>query len=209
MPRTPNPYEDAPRLPETPSVDVRALVPAAASRLEIEIGPGRGGFLFERLEAAPDVVMVGLEIRRKWAKIVDDRLRARGFGPRGRVFAEDAKDALVRLGPDASVDAFFVHFPDPWWKKRHAKRLVVSPVLLDQIARLLKPGGTLFVQTDVEERLDAYDAQISSHGAFVLAGDAPGTARIADHAFVARSPRERRSIDDGIPIYRVLFRRAG
>ena len=43
------PYEDAPRLPEGPSVDVRAL--AQGEWVEIEIGPGRGGFLFERARA--------------------------------------------------------------------------------------------------------------------------------------------------------------
>jgi len=201
------PYADAPRLPGEGKVDVRKLNEKACGRIEIEIGPGRGGFLLERLAAVPDLCMVGFEIRRKWATIVDGRLRKHGYGARGRVFAEDAKQALERLEPDGSVDAFFVHFPDPWWKKRHQKRLVMSPSLLDSIARLLRQGGELYVQTDVEERAEAYEAQVNAHPAFAPAGDEEGSARMAENPYQARSPREHRAIADGIPIVRLRFRK--
>jgi tRNA (guanine-N7-)-methyltransferase len=207
MPRVPTPYDDAPRLPPGEAVDLATLLAGSVARLEIEVGPGRGGFLFERLAARPDASMLGLEIRRKWSQIVDERLAARGLGPRARVLAEDAKDALRRLGPDASVAAFFVHFPDPWWKKRHHKRLVMSPVLLDEMARLLAPGGELFVQTDVEERAAAYEEQVDAHAAFAPSGDAPGSSRLAENPYGARSPREHRAIADGIPVHRMRWTR--
>ncbi len=138
-----------------------------AGPTEIEIGPGRGGFLFERAVAAPDARILGLEIRRKWAHVVDERLRKAGLGARVRSLADDAKIALPRLRPDASVRAFFLHFPDPWWKKRHEKRLVMGMPLLDEIARLLLDGGDLYVQTDVEERALQYEEVITAHAAFV------------------------------------------
>jgi tRNA (guanine-N7-)-methyltransferase len=149
--------------------------------------------------------MLGLEIRRKWAQIVDDRLRRSGHGERARVFAEDARDALVRLGPDASVAAVFLHFPDPWWKKRHQKRLVIGGLLLDEIARLLAAGGELFVQTDVAERADGYDALVAAHGAFEPRGDLPGSASVAQNPYGARSHRERRAEADQIPVHRLRF----
>ena len=83
-----NPYENAPRLPEGDLIDPRLLLGAGAAPIEIEIGPGRGGFVFERLAADPEVFMLGLEIRRKWATIVDNRVRERGLGGRARVLAE-------------------------------------------------------------------------------------------------------------------------
>ena len=150
-----NPYADAPRLPEGDGVDPRALVGAGVSPIEIEIGPGRGGFLFERLAIAPEVRMLGLEIRRKWATIVDNKLRERGLGDRARVLAEDAKSAFPRF-PAACARAVYVHFPDPWWKKKHHKRLVVTDGILDEVCRVLVPGGDLFIQTDVSERAEAY-----------------------------------------------------
>lgn len=204
--RPDDPYARAPRLPEGERIDVRSLVSAA--EIEIEIGPGRGAFVFERLAARPDVAVIALEIRRKWATIVDDRLRVRGLSPRARVFAEDAREALGRLGPDGSVRAFFVHFPDPWWKKRHAKRLVVGDVLLAEMTRLLAPGGELCVQTDVEERAVQYEEAVSLTPALVPAGDEPGSARMLANPYGARSNREKRADEDGLPVWRMRWRRA-
>ena len=202
----PRPYDDAPRLPEGDRIELRAVV--TGDWVELEIGPGRGWFLVERAEAEPRAALVGLEVRRKWAAIVDARLAKRGLGARARVFAEDAGRALPRLAPDASVRRVFVHFPDPWWKKRHQKRLVMKDGLLEQVARLLVPGGELFVQTDVEERAAGYEALVGLDARFVPDGDTPGSPRLADHAYVARSPRERRAIADGLPVHRMRWRRA-
>lgn len=199
------PYADAPRLPAVPAIDARSLV--AGEWLELEVGPGRGGFVLERLEAEPRCGLIGLEVRRKWATIVDARVAKRGLAARGRVFAEDAKEALARLGPDGVFRCAFLHFPDPWWKKRHQKRLVMGDVFLAEVARLVAAGGELFVQTDVEERALQYDLQIAGSSWFEPAGDAPGSARVAENPFGARSPRERRAITDGLPVYRMLYRR--
>lgn len=205
------PYAHAPRLPEGDSLDPAALFDAppagaalgADSALELEIGPGRGWFLVERLDHAPEVRVIGLEIRRKWATIVDDRVRRLGQAHRGRVFAEDARLALPRF-PDACLSVAYVHFPDPWWKKRHQKRLVVSAELLEQLARLLVDGGELLIQTDVSERADQYEVIVAAAPWFEPARD---EARIEDHAYGARSPRERKAIEDGLPVYRLLYRR--
>jgi tRNA (guanine-N7-)-methyltransferase len=201
-----NPYADAPRLPDSKEVDLRDVV--RGTFYEIELGPGRGGFMVERAAAEPAAALVGLEIRRKWAAIVDAKLGKLGHAARARVFAEDARAALPRLVPDASVRRVFSHFPDPWWKKRHEKRLMLAPAVLDQIARLLEPGGELFVQTDVEERAMQLQTQLATDARFLLAGDAPDSPRILDHPYVARSPRERRAMTDGLPIFRMRWRRA-
>ena len=203
-PRPPRLYAAAPRLPEGAEIDVRQLVSGAT--YELEIGPGRGGFVFERVAVAPEVGLIGLEVRRKWAQIVDERLATRGLSGRARVFAEDAKYALPRLAPNAVFARVFVHFPDPWWKKRHAKRMLLNPVLLGEIARVLTPDGELFVQTDVTERASWLEALISAHPAFVPAGDSSGSSRLAHNPYGARSPRERRAEQDGLPVHRVRFR---
>ncbi len=190
-------------MPEGDSIDPRALVGAGSAPIELEIGPGRGGFMFERLGVDPAIRMVGLEIRRKWASIVDGRLAARGFGPRARVFAEDARSALPRL-LSGSLAVVFIHFPDPWWKKRHQKRLVVGEPLVLELSRLVCRGGQVFVQTDVEERAQAYEELLLTHAEFEPHGASP---RIDENPFGARSPREHRAIADGLPIHRLLFRR--
>ncbi len=205
--RKPGPYEDAPRLPTAGDrVDLRAFVSGAW--LELEIGPGpKAGFLCERAAFAPEAGLVGLEIRKKWAAVGDARLAKQGHAKRARVFCEDARLALPRLGPDASVARAYLHFPDPWWKKRHTKRLVMGDIFLAEVARLLVPNGELYVQTDVEERAELYEQVVTAHEAFEPAGDAVGSARVADNPYGARSPREHRAIADGLPVFRMMWRR--
>jgi tRNA (guanine-N7-)-methyltransferase len=199
----PNPYADAPRLPEPDPLDLAQLVQPGCP-VELEIGPGRGGFLFERLAAMPDICMLGFEIRRKWATIIDNKLQSQGLGRRARVFYEDARVALPRV-PAASLSRIYIHFPDPWWKKRHEKRLVVNPTLLPDVVRALVPGGELFVQTDVEDRAAEYQAAIDAAVGLV---PVPGGPRLDENPFRARSPREHRAIKDGLPIHRLLYRKA-
>ncbi len=199
-------YADAPRLPVGEPLDPRTLVQAGDAGVELEIGPGRGWFMIERLQAVAGVAMIGLEIRRKWASIVDQRLAKRGLAARGRVFAEDARSALPRFA-DASVSVIYLHFPDPWWKKRHAKRLVLTPELAAGIARVLRPGGELFFQTDVGERAEASEAILAAEPRLEpWTSDGP---RVDDNPYVARSPRERRAIEDGLPVIRLRYRRTG
>ena len=206
-PRPNHPYKDAPRYPDEGRVDIASILPGAGP-IEIEIGPGRGGFMFERAAANPSARLLGLEIRLKWSALVDARLQKAGLGARARVLNADAKEALARLDPDASISVFYLHFPDPWWKKRHEKRLVMGAGLLDSIARLLVDGGELFVQTDVEERAVLYEAQIATSPLLVPAGDSPGSARVSENPYGARSPREHHAIADGLPVHRFRYRRA-
>jgi tRNA (guanine-N7-)-methyltransferase len=199
-----DPYAHAPRLPEGNALDPRDLFGAERAPIELEIGPGRGGFMMERLEIDSSVRILGLEIRRKWASIVNERLKKRGLGERGRVVAEDARSALARF-TSGSLRVVYVHFPDPWWKKRHAKRLVISPGLVAEVARALAEGGELFIQTDVIERAEAYLNIVAGEPRLL-----PWTAspRVEENPYGAKSPRERRAVADGLPVYRLRYRRA-
>jgi len=198
----PNRFALAPRLPEG-ELDPGALVGAPGKTVELEVGPGRGAFILERLAGNPEARLIGLEIKRKWSTIVDERIRQRGLAARGRVFCEDARLALPRF-PGQSVSIAYFHFPDPWWKKKHQKRLVLTPTLLDELTRVVVSGGELFVQTDVEERARTYEAVIDQHGGFTPTGD---SARVADNPYGAMSPRERRATADGLPIFRLRYTR--
>lgn len=202
MTAAPNRYSDAPRLPEGAVIDPRTLL-AASVPIELEIGPGRGWFMVERLVADPHVRMLGLEVSRKWTAEVNARLARRGLSGRGHVYAEDVRQVILRIA-EASVERVFVHFPDPWWKKRHQKRRVIADDVVAEFARVVVPGGELFVQTDVPERADEYEVTIGRRREFV---PGPTGARISENPYGARSPRERRAIEDGLPIHRLLYRR--
>jgi tRNA (guanine-N7-)-methyltransferase len=205
-----SPYANAPRFPAGEGLGMAQILtapaPGGASELELEIGPGRGGFLYERLAQSPDVRIVGLEIRLKWASLVDQRLQELGFGERGRVFAEDIRFALPRFAA-GTLSRVFVNFPDPWWKKKHAKRRLASGGVVGELARLLRPGGELFVQTDVDDTAEAYRGAIEARAEFAPFGDESGSALLAENPYGARSPRERRVIASGLPVTRLRYRR--
>jgi tRNA (guanine-N7-)-methyltransferase len=208
MIRPNHPYTHAPRLPDGEILEIQKLTEDTSGPLELEIGPGRGGFMYERLATCSEVRLIGLEIRLKWATLVDDRLRARGWGSRSRVFAEDARHALPRLMPDGCLQTVFLHFPDPWWKKRHQKRLVIGEVLLPQIERLLQPEGVLYIQTDVEERAELYQNQVENHTALVSDGDLATSPIVQKNPYGARSNREHRADEDGLPVWRMRWRKS-
>lgn len=195
--------EFAPRAPEG-GFDLAEICPPSVE-IEMEIGFGRGLFLLQRAQAAPHALVLGIEIKKKLAYQVEQHRQALGLGPgRARVMAGDVRSVLPSIRPDAAIARVFVNFPDPWWKKRHAKRRVLAEAVLEQIARLLRPGGELFVQTDVEERAEQCLEQLRAHPAFELSG----SGYVPENPYGARSNREQRAIADGVPVYRVLARRS-
>lgn len=173
---------------------------------ELEVGFGRGRFLIERALAAPGSRVLGIEIKAKWGHLVEERRKRDGL--RNVVgLAADARLVLPRLGPDGGLARAFLHFPDPWWKKRHGKRRVLDEDFLREMARLLAPGAELFVQTDVEERaIDMRDqiAEYAPHGTPVFSVDGDFTR---PNPYGARSNREARADEDHLPVYRVLATR--
>jgi tRNA (guanine-N7-)-methyltransferase len=192
--------EMAPKPPDG-AVDLPALVPGEGP-LELDVGFGRGLSLFERAAIAPQSRLLGLEVRAKWVCQVDARCRREGLQT-VRVLLSDARELLARAGPEGCLSRVFVYFPDPWWKKRHGKRRVVDAAFVAEVARLLAPGGELFVQTDVPERAASYRALMEAEASF---------ARVTapDHnPFGARSNRERRAAEDGLPVYRLLATKGG
>jgi tRNA (guanine-N7-)-methyltransferase len=196
-------YEQiAPSPPEGP-VDLPSLVPGAGP-LELDVGFGRGRSLLERAAAHPEARVIGVELKAKWATKVEERRVATGL-TNARALRADVRELLARSGPDGCLARVLVHFPDPWWKKRHGKRRVLGGEVLDHLARLLGPGGELFVQTDVAERAQEYAQLLREHPAFEPARGS-GLA-IEDNPFGARSNREVRAQEDGLPIHRLLARR--
>lgn len=195
-----------PRAPEGDGpIDLRELFDGYGGPFELDIGFGRGASLFERAEAAPASAILGVEVKTKCVFQVEERRKKFGH-ERMRVLATDVRTLLPRLGPDGILSRVFVHFPDPWWKKRHQHRMVVGHGLLTDLARLLAPGGDLYIQTDVEDRAKEYVASIVACPDFLLATESGYVDR---NPFSARSNRERRADEDGLPVYRILAHRRG
>lgn len=188
----------APRPPEGGALDLHSLLPGEGE-IEIEIGFGHGLFLYERALARPHTRLLGMEIKKKWSYLVAERCRKRGL-TNVTAWGADARLVLARV-PSNSVARVFMHFPDPWWKRKHQKRKLTGDALLDHVARVLVPGGEFFVQTDVVDRAEHHLEALREHGGFVLGGEG---GYVQENPYEARSNREARATEDGLPVFRTL-----
>jgi len=132
--------------------------------LEVEIGAGKGRFLLHRAEANPDINFVGFDYIWKYLKVGWERAQKRDL-PNLLFFKAEANEVVEHLIPDASVSIFHVYFPDPWHKRRHHKRRLLTPEFFKLLHRRLEPGGKLEIATD------NFDYMIAFKSSFVEAGE--------------------------------------
>jgi tRNA (guanine-N7-)-methyltransferase len=119
------------------------------ARRTLEIGFGNGEHLLECAAAAPDSDFLGIEVHRPGVGHLLLRAAQAGIGNL-RVLAHDAVEVLELQIPPASIDALALLFPDPWPKKRHHKRRLVSPAFVELAASRLKLGARMHLATDWE-----------------------------------------------------------
>lgn len=153
-------------------VDPAALFPAATRRA-IEIGYGGGEHLARMAAEQPETGFIGCEVFSGGIAKLLEAADTRGL-TNIRLFTDDALKLLVRL-PDASLDAAFLLYPDPWPKTRHHKRRFISPTTLGELARVLKPGAIFRFATDIEDYANWTLAHILRAPGFRFAPGAPGS----------------------------------
>jgi tRNA (guanine-N7-)-methyltransferase len=173
--------------------------------LEVDVGSAKGTFLIARAAQAPERNLVGLEIRRPMVERTRTDAAKLGLANVHVVFG-NANSDFERLFAPATVDRVYVHFPDPWFKKRHHKRRVVTEAFLAVLASRMKAGGELHFMTDFEEYAREASALVEAHAAFV---NVLGKGVMATEPLVPGilSDREAWHMSQGDPVYRFLFRR--
>ncbi len=136
------------RIDRTGPVDPAALFPRPVSDVRLEIGFGGGEHLLAEAVAHPGIGHIGCEPfvngMAKLLAAVDER----GLD-NVRLHDEDAI-ALIDRMPDASVGRVVMLYPDPWPKRRHHKRRLLSDETLARFARILRPGGEFRFASDID-----------------------------------------------------------
>jgi tRNA (guanine-N7-)-methyltransferase len=174
-----------------------------AARLELEIGSGHGGFALAFARLRPDRALVAIEQRKKFAADVAAKA-ARRDHDNLLVLCGDARILAPRLFAARSLAAIHVHFPDPWWKRRHVRRRLVDDKMSGLLLRLLAPGGLLDFRTDVERYAREAVVRLEEAG-FV---NEAGSGRFAEAApDELPSTREKRYLAAGEPVWRLRLRR--
>jgi tRNA (guanine-N7-)-methyltransferase len=115
----------------------------------LEIGFGNGASLAEMAAQHPENDYLGIEVHRPGVGnllLQIEKLELNNI----RVSNDDAVEVLGQQVPDASFDAVYLFFPDPWHKKKHHKRRIVQPAFAQLLRRKLKRGGIFHMATDWE-----------------------------------------------------------
>ena len=176
---------------------------SAAAELELEIGSGHGGFALAFAKTRPDRALVAIEQRQKFAREVAAKAEGRGL-TNLLVLQGDARIIAPRLFRAGSLAVVHVHFPDPWWKRRHHTRRLVDDRMSVLLQGLLRPGGLLDFRTDVEDYARGAVERLEEVGFENEAGPGRFSDRPADEI---PSTREKRYLASGEPVWRLRMRR--
>lgn len=118
--------------------------------VEVEIGCGKALYVVTKADRNRHLEFIGIDTAERYLKHGRRRSLRRNLSNLLLVKA-DARELVQRGIPPKRVAAFHVNFPDPWPKRRHWDRRLLSPGFLAVLRERLIDGGSFVLATDVEE----------------------------------------------------------
>lgn len=183
-------------------VDLAGVFADPSRPLHLDIGCARGRFLLHMADVQPDWNYLGVEIRE--ALVTEaNRLAAEADLTNLHYAFCNAMIWLERLiegVPAGLLQMVTIQFPDPWFKKKHAKRRMVNNEMVATIARHLSRGGRVFIQTDIESLAEEMFALFRADDRFL---ESP----IDHNPFPVKTEREKAVEDKSLAVYRASWTR--
>jgi len=168
--------------------------------LHLDIGSARGRFLLKMAEIFPAQNFLGVEIREPLVKEANRIKKEENLTNLHYEFcnATYSLDRLLEQLPSDVLQTVTIQFPDPWYKKKHAKRRMVKDNLVETVVGHLKITGKVFVQTDVdflaEEMFELFRENENLR-----------EINLCENPFPIKTEREIAVEEKGLPIYRAMF----
>ena len=184
--------------------------------LVVDIGCGKGGFLCEVATAHPDhqCNYLGLEIRPSVVQHAQQRIGRRQLTGRLDFVGCNANVDLDRIlqryrqngGP---LERVLIQFPDPHFKKQHTKRRVVTPALVETIAKhtLGHHNATVFLQSDIQPVLDSMRHEFRCYPQYFTDEMEDPLQYLSTNPMGIPTEREISVLEKNLPVYRTVFRR--
>ncbi len=113
--------------------------------LHVDVGCGDGSFLCALAQRLPDKNFLGIE--RLSSRIRSSARKAASLN-NVRLLQIESSYAVRYLLPAGSVETFYLLFPDPWPKRRHHRRRIVTPDFLNSVHTALEENGAIYMATD-------------------------------------------------------------
>jgi len=171
--------------------------------LHLDIGCARGKFLLQLAPLEPTWNFLGLEIREPLVEQANQERQDLNLTNLHFLFcnANTSLAPLLNSFPPGVLQRVTIQFPDPWFKRRHQKRRVVQPELVNEIAKHLVPEGMLFLQSDVEEVAQEMRDRFDENPIFQR--QTPDWH--SENPLPIRTEREQWTLENGEPVYRAIF----
>ena len=117
-----------------------------ATALWVEVGCGKGKFTAETAQANPDVLLIAVERCREAMVVAMEKAQALGLT---NVFYIDMDVAAIEdIFAAGEIDRLFINFPDPWPRKKNAKRRLTHRSFLDKYCQVVRENGEIHFKTD-------------------------------------------------------------
>ncbi len=114
--------------------------------LQIEVGMGKGQFIYELARRNPGINYVGIE---KFSSVLLRAIQKQEAEPLPNLkFIRMEAEWITDVFAEGEVDRIYLNFSDPWPKDRHAKRRLESRQFLQRYDSFLKPDGIIEFKTD-------------------------------------------------------------
>jgi tRNA (guanine-N7-)-methyltransferase len=113
--------------------------------LHVDLGCGDGLFLCALAQRLPDKNFLGIE---RLSGRVRSSARKAASLDNVRLLQMESSYAVHYLLPAESVETFYLLFPDPWPKRRHHRRRIVTPHFVDSVHAALEQNGVIYIATD-------------------------------------------------------------
>ena len=119
----------------------------------LEIGFGDGDNLLINARQNPDSFYIGIEVYEMGVANVLNIAETEGIDNL-KVILGDAVDVLEKNNNFSCFDEVIIFFPDPWPKRKHNKRRLISENFLMNIKKIMRENGTLRIKTDWQDYAD-------------------------------------------------------
>ena len=119
----------------------------------LEIGFGDGENLLINARQNPDSFYIGIEVYEMGVANVLNIAETEGIDNL-KVILGDAVDVLEKNNNFSCFDEVIIFFPDPWPKRKHNKRRLISENFLMNIKKIIRENGTLRIKTDWQDYAD-------------------------------------------------------
>ena len=130
--------------------------------IQIEIGMGKGQFIYAMAQKHPEINFVGIE---KYSSVLLRAIQKMEEEPLDNlIFIRMDAEEITDVFDDKEIDKIFLNFSDPWPKDRHAKRRLESRQFLDRYKKILKDAGFIEFKTDNNDLFDFALEEVEAAG---------------------------------------------